>query len=212
MIIGICGLIGAGKDTIADYLVNYHGFRRESFAASLKDAVSTVFGWDRTMLEGRTTQSRQWREQVDIWWAQRLGMPDFTPRLALQIWGTDVARNHFHNDIWIASLENKLRTNQDHVVITDCRFPNEIDAIRSVGGQVIRVDRGATPDWYDCAMVTVTTPEDSQWIIQDQGQNMQCQYPQVHCSEWAWLATKFDAVIDNNGSIEHLYDQVKLLL
>ena len=35
MIIGVCGLIGAGKDTIADYLVNIHEFRRESFAGTL---------------------------------------------------------------------------------------------------------------------------------------------------------------------------------
>ena len=51
MIIGVCGLIGAGKDTIADYLVNVHEFRRESFANTLKDAVAAVFGWDRTLLE-----------------------------------------------------------------------------------------------------------------------------------------------------------------
>ena len=57
MIIGVCGLIGAGKDTIADYLVNIHEFRRDSFAATLKDAVAAVFGWDRDMLEGRTRSS-----------------------------------------------------------------------------------------------------------------------------------------------------------
>ena len=67
MIIGICGLIGAGKDTMADYLVNIHQFRRESFANTLKDAVSAVFGWDRDLLEGRTRHSREWREQVDAW-------------------------------------------------------------------------------------------------------------------------------------------------
>jgi cytidylate kinase len=53
MIIGVCGLIGAGKDTIADYLVNVHGFRRDSFAASLKDAVAAIFGWDRDMIESQ---------------------------------------------------------------------------------------------------------------------------------------------------------------
>ena len=42
MIIGITGLIGSGKDTIADYLTTHHGFKRISFAASLKDAVSVV--------------------------------------------------------------------------------------------------------------------------------------------------------------------------
>ena len=72
MIIGVVGLIGAGKDTMADYLVNIHQFRRESFANTLKDAVSAVFGWDRDLLEGRTRHSREWREQVDAWWADRL--------------------------------------------------------------------------------------------------------------------------------------------
>jgi len=57
MILGVTGLIGSGKDTIADYLVTTHGFKRVSFAASLKDAVSTVFGWDREMLEGTLKQA-----------------------------------------------------------------------------------------------------------------------------------------------------------
>ena len=102
MIIGICGFIGAGKDTAADYLVNFHGFRRDSFAATLKDAVAAVFGWDRELLEGRTKEAREWREQVDPWWSQRLGMPALTPRWVLQYWGTEVGRNAFHTDIWIA--------------------------------------------------------------------------------------------------------------
>ena len=59
-IIGICGFIGSGKDTAADYLVNFHGFRRDSFAATLKDAVGAVFGWDRELLEGRTKEARAW--------------------------------------------------------------------------------------------------------------------------------------------------------
>ena len=65
MIIGVCGFIGTGKDTIADYLVNIRQFRRESFANTLKDAVASVFGWDRELIEGRTRQAREWREQVD---------------------------------------------------------------------------------------------------------------------------------------------------
>ena len=65
MIIGICGFIGSGKDTAADFLCNLHNFKRLSFASTLKDAVSNVFGWDREMLEGRTQASRDWREQKD---------------------------------------------------------------------------------------------------------------------------------------------------
>ena len=152
MIIGICGFIGSGKDTVADYLVNFHEFRRESFASTLKDAVANVFGWDRTMLEGRTKEAREWREQVDHWWAERLDMPTLTPRWVLQYWGTEVCRKGFHDDIWIASLENKLRNSKDHVVISDCRFPNEISSIKNAGGHIVWVQRGALPDWYDVAV------------------------------------------------------------
>ena len=67
MIVGFVGFIGSGKDTAADYLVNSYGFRRDSFANTLKDAVANVFGWDRTLLEGRTKEAREWREQVDPW-------------------------------------------------------------------------------------------------------------------------------------------------
>ena len=109
IIIGFVGFIGCGKDTAADYLVNFHGFRRDSFANTLKDAISAVFGWDRTLMEGRTAESRKWREEVDQWWAKRLNIPHLTPRWVMQYWGTDVLRNNFHDDIWIASLENKVR-------------------------------------------------------------------------------------------------------
>ena len=118
MIIGVCGFIGCGKDTVADYLVNFHEYRRESFADSLKDSVAAVFGWDRIMLEGRTKESREWREQVDKWCAERLDMPTLTPRWVLQYWGTEVCRKTFHDDIWIASIENKLRQSKDNIVIS----------------------------------------------------------------------------------------------
>jgi hypothetical protein len=208
MIIGICGFIGSGKDTIADYLVNIHEFRRESFANSLKDAVAHVFGWDRTMLEGRTKHSREWRDQVDTWWAERLNMPDLTPRLMLQLWGTEVCRRGFHDDIWIASLENKLRNSQDDVVISDCRFPNEIKAIRQQGGVVIRVVRGPEPEWYQDAVDMNAGNTNMHWAIA----KMNMDKLKIHASETAWVGTNFDAVIDNNGSMDQLYSQINDLL
>ena len=125
MIVGVCGFINSGKDTVADYLCTFHGYRRISFAASLKDAIASIFGWDRELLEGTTKSSREWREQVDPWWSERLGK-EITPRYILQYWGTEVCRNGFHSDIWVASVENKLRKSTDNIVITDCRFANEI--------------------------------------------------------------------------------------
>ena len=198
MIIGICGLIGAGKDTAADYLVNFHEFRRDSFAATLKDAVAAVFGWDRDLLEGRTKHAREWREEIDPWWSQRLNMPGLTPRLILQLWGTEVCRQGFHDDIWIASLENKLRQTQDNVVISDCRFPNEIDAIRNAGGRVIRIVRGPDPEWFKIARFS---PE-----------KMKTEWPEIHASEYSWAKTEFDFVIENNGTIVELYQELKNLV
>jgi hypothetical protein len=202
MIIGICGFIGSGKDTVADYLVNFHEFRRESFASTLKDAVAAVFGWDRTMLEGRTKEAREWREQVDPWWAARLDMPTLTPRWVLQYWGTEVCRRSFHDDIWIASLENKLRNSRDSVVISDCRFPNEIKSIKDAGGIIVWVTRGELPEWYNIA------------VEANQGSNVAAndlKMKKIHASETAWVGTKFDFEINNDGTIEELFTRVKSL-
>jgi hypothetical protein len=203
MIIGICGFIGSGKDTIADYLTNFHEFRRESFANSLKDAVSMVFGWDRTMLEGRTKTAREWREQVDPWWAERLSMPHLTPRWVLQYWGTEVCRKSFHDDIWIASLENKLRNSGDDIVISDCRFPNEIKSIKQAGGIVVRVVRGPEPEWYTVAEYANEGQELFKQKLNELG---------IHASETAWVGTKFDYILDNNETIDDLYTQVKSVI
>jgi len=204
MIIGICGFIGSGKDTVADYLVNFHEFRRESFASTLKDAVSAVFGWDRTLLEGRTKEAREWREQIDPWWAERLDMPTLTPRWVLQYWGTEVCRKGFHDDIWIASLENKLRNSKDSVVISDCRFPNEIQSIRNAGGLIIWVTRGQLPHWYDFALEANQT-----------GSNIalnELKRLKIHASETAWVGTNFDHIVENDGSIDDLYKQIQLVI
>ena len=208
MIIGVCGFIGSGKDTIADYLVNFHEFRRESFANTLKDAVAAVFGWDRTLLEGRTKQAREWREQVDPWWANRLNMPDLTPRWVLQYWGTEVCRKAFHDDIWIASLENKLRNSEDNIVISDCRFPNEIKSIKDAGGIVIRVKRGDEPEWYkDAADMNAGDRCLNYALAKSRMSKLG-----IHASETAWVGTKFDVIIDNNGTIDDLFNQVKNLV
>jgi hypothetical protein len=193
MIIGVCGFIGSGKDTIADYLVNLHHFRRESFANTLKDAVAQVFGWDRTMLEGRT----------------KMAIAHLTPRYILQQWGTEVCRKGFHDDIWIASLENKLRNSRDDVVISDCRFPNEIQAIKAAGGRVVRVVRGPEPEWYDAAVSVNRGPNgNSTWALSGR----KLEQLGVHASETAWVGTQFDVVLDNNGTLDDLYQQVKQLV
>jgi hypothetical protein len=205
MIIGFVGFIGSGKDTAADYLVNFHEFRRDSFANTLKDAVAAVFGWDRTMLEGRTKMAREWREQVDPWWAERLKMPNLTPRWILQYWGTEVCRKAFHDDIWIASLESKLRNSKDNIVISDVRFPNEIKAIHNAGGKVIRIKRGPEPEWYDDAANANAGDKYMGWAIGKK----RLETLKIHASETAWVGGDIDVTITNDGSIDELFLAIK---
>jgi hypothetical protein len=209
MIIGFVGFIGSGKDTAADYLVNFHEFRRDSFANTLKDAVAAVFGWDRVLLEGRTKEAREWREQVDPWWAERLAMPALTPRWVLQYWGTEVCRTGFHDDIWIASLENKMRKTGDNIVISDVRFPNEIKAIHNAGGIVVRVKRGEDPEWYDAAVSVNQGPNgNATWSLSKAILNQL----KIHASETAWVGGDIDYIISNDTSIDDLFKQIKNLV
>ena len=208
MIIGITGLISSGKDTIADYLTTYQGFKRISFAASLKDAVAAVFDWDRESLEGTTKASRVWREQKDEWWSNRLKM-DITPRWVLQYWGTDVCRNHFHNDIWVASVEHRLLNSKEDIVITDCRFSNEVAAIKNAGGIAIRVQRGLNPEWYDSAIAYNRGPNgNASWALS----KMKLDNMKIHASEYSSVGLKYDHVIENNGTIDSLHEKIKNLI
>jgi hypothetical protein len=207
MIIGFVGFIGSGKDTAADYLVNTHGFRRDSFANTLKDAVAHVFGWDRTLLEGRTNEAREWREQQDEWWSNRLGR-NITPRWVLQYWGTEVCRQGFHDDIWIASLENKIRKTSDNIVISDVRFPNEIKAIHNAGGLVIRIKRGNDPEWYQDAVNMNAGNTNMSWLIS----KTHIEQLGIHASETAWVGGNIDTIVTNNGTIDELFSQLQILI
>ena len=89
-------------------VLNKYGFTKLSFAGVLKDIVAILFGWDREMLEGSTIESREWREQIDPWWSEKLLISNLTPRYVLQFLGTDLFRNHFHPDIWVISVERQL--------------------------------------------------------------------------------------------------------
>jgi len=197
--ISISGFIGSGKDTAAEYLINNHNFTKLSFAGSLKDAVSLVFGWDRVLLEGETLESRQWREQIDPWWAARLNMPHLTPRWVLQYWGTEVCRQGFHPDIWVASLEHKILKCEGNIVITDARFANELNVVKKLNGKLIRIERGERPYWYNDAVSF------NEKIID---------YPPlgVHASEYSSVGLEYDYYLDNNGTKEELFKALNLIV
>lgn len=178
-IIALVGFAGAGKDTLANCMVSY-GYTKVSFAGILKDITAIIFGWDREMLEGSNPISRIWREKVDEWWSNKLNMPHLTPRWVLQHIGTDLFRKHFHEDIWTACIEKKIY-NLDKVVITDCRFPNEIEMVKKYGGKIIHVHRHNYPFWF--------------WPFK----NKLSEPPKdVHPSEYEWIQIDFDMEFAND--------------
>jgi hypothetical protein len=194
MVIGICGLISSGKDTIADYLIKNHTFHKISFADKLKDSVSAMFSWDRELLDGKTNESRKWREEVDAYWTSETGRT-ITPRLVLQEFGTECMRNGFYDGIWVSLTKKKIIENPNmNFVLPDTRFPNEAKMLYDIGGEVWRVKRGQDPAWFSEYQELGVEPTD------------------VHPSEWAWAQTKFKHIINNDGTIPELKDQVRDLL
>ena len=191
MIIGICGLIGSGKDTIADHLVKDHKFVKISFADKLKDTVATLFEWDRDLLDGKTEQSRLWREQEDHFWSKEL-KKKVTPRYVLQVFGTECMRDGFYDGIWVSMLKKKVTENPDiNWVIPDVRFENEVKVLKEIGGEVWWVKRGQLPMWFR--------------MYQDIGQKPK----DVHASEWQWANAQFDKVFENDSTINALKSQVQ---
>jgi hypothetical protein len=211
MIVGLVGSIGNGKGTVADILVNKHGFIKESFANSVKDAVSVIFGWDRKLLEGDTSESREWREQPDVWWSEKLGR-EMSPRYALQLMGTEAGRDVFHSDLWILALHKRTMGSIKNFVIADVRFPNEIKSIRENGGKVFRVKRGNDPIWYETALMENTIDAGGHQILNTHGHLMSQKYPEIHFSEWAWVGEHIDGTIENNGTLENLEDTINKTL
>jgi len=185
MLIGLVGPISSGKDTVAERLVTHHGYKRDSFAKSLKDAVSSMFNWDREMLEGNTESSRHWREQPDKFWSEKMGK-EVTPRWVLQYFGTEVMRQGMYDAIWVDSVIGRYKG--ENTVISDTRFQNEIKTIKAHGGIIILVKRGSIP-----------TREE----MQKRG---------THQSEWDWVGANFDYTIKNTKTLKGLNATIDQLI
>lgn len=160
LVIGIAGFKSSGKNTTADFIIKYFKeqnpdikIKEVSLANHLKNIISVMFMWPRDMLEGITLESREWRETPDPWWSKKLGK-DFTPRYAMQFIGTDLLRNQLNPEIWVMSLERQIDkeieegNGADLYLVTDVRFADEINWVRSMGGFIVETTRN-DPDWYN---------------------------------------------------------------
>ncbi|MFA5490054.1 MAG: hypothetical protein WC284_12675 [Candidimonas sp.] len=192
MIIGFVGFINSGKNTAAGFLQKYD-FIEDSFANTLKDVLSIIFDWPRELLEGNTKESREWRNQTDMWWSEKLNIPNFTPRMAMQMIGTNVFRNHFNTNIWTLTLERRIQRYNCNVIIPDVRFQNEIDLIKRHNGKIIMIQKGSLPEWWEKAEKACHGDVNSIQYLDTIG---------IHPSEWSWIGHGPFDVITNNGTLD----------
>jgi hypothetical protein len=134
-IVGITGKKRHGKDTLAAFF-NKKGFVSFSFADPIKLACKEVFNFTDEQLFGDE------KESLDPFWGT-------TPRKIFQYVGTDLFRNQIGKilpdvgeKIWIKVMENKIHgCDSKNIVISDVRFPDEVDMIKKMGGIILKVVR-----------------------------------------------------------------------
>lgn len=144
MVIGVTGYKGSGKDTVGRIIQEMYGLDHYSFAGPLKAGILAIFGWQEQHLSDPV-----FKERVDPDWG-------VSPRQVMQWMGTEVMREafqdiapHIGTDFWIRRFSHWVNVHKylpgyRGVVVTDVRFPNEINAIHAAGGLVLRVHRTST--------------------------------------------------------------------
>lgn len=236
------GIIGF-LDSYDDYL-SYPNKEWEikKFADKLKDIVCLLIGCTREQLEDREFKEKELGEE---WWKVFYGTGQYayekgknrlergydigiklTPRLLLQLLGTECGRQIIHPNIWVNALMSEYKSlygyqttdskiNIEGIsipipvldidkrvfpnwIITDVRFPNELEAVKKRGGISIRVNRNPFK-WIEPDEYEVETGKKVERIIE-------------HESETALDNAEFDYVIENDGTIEDLIQKVKEIL
>ena len=135
------------------------------------------------------------REQPDKFWSEEFGK-SFTPRYALQLMGTEVGREVFHEDFWIIRLKKFMQENPNqNFVITDVRFQNELDFVHSMNGIAIEIERDVPPHWYGVAALANRGDHKAEKFMFETG---------VHESEWRWIGGQIDHKIINSGTVDDL--------
>lgn len=120
------------------------------YADPLKECIAIMLGCDRKDLEDRDFKE----SALPSTWQDHSPKDDpLTPRKVLTRFGTDFGRKTLSENIWINAVFAKYRPHIDAPegvippnweskwIITDVRFPNELEKIKSVGGFVIKVSR-----------------------------------------------------------------------
>jgi hypothetical protein len=176
MIIGLSGYARSGKDTVAEHLVLNHGFIQKSFAVPMKEAMYIL----NPIVSNDSVGVFRYRGLVDAYGLDKVKEDYPEVRRLLQVFGTEVGRDMFGLNFWVDLVLKDLKSG--NTVISDVRFKNEADSIKSAGGQVWRINRNGVGPVTD------------------------------HSSETDLDDYKFNHIIDNDFSLLDLNNVVDMLL
>lgn len=195
-LIGIIGNIGSGKSTVSEYLVNNYNYEEYSFASPIKN-IAINMGFDYNQVYGSQIN----KLEINKYWG-------ISGREFMQKIGTEFGRNIIHdilpnmnigksNSLWVKifeiKYENHVKTNNNKsVVVSDCRFENEIQSIRDRGGYIIKIVRDKA------------TPVANEKKIDDKIYN--------HSSEMHISNLYYDSVINNNTTKDDLFESIDCIL
>lgn len=192
IVVGLTGLMRAGKDSVADILVRDHGFVKMSFAAPLKRMVKNLDPIVGFKPAGCCDECEGEIEAVYLSDLYASGMTDEQIKAseygdeARRLWqrfGTDVMRAE-QDDYWIQkAYEDIVNSGHERVVLTDCRFPNEAEMIYELMAH---------------GPLGITT---SVWQIVRPGVELQ---PGSHASEQNVGLMGEEITIHNDGTLEEL--------
>lgn len=176
-IIGVTGIAGSGKDTFALVAKEMEQKTDQfAFAGPLKDACKILFNFSHDQLHDQETKEIQ-----DGRWKK-------SPREILQWLGTDVLRNQINEDFFVMNMKQRIDDSKaEYIIVTDVRFPNEAEFIRSLGGKVVKIVR-------DNKKTGGKTTKYSS-----------------HVTEQGIPDNLVDAIIENNSSIEEFKNNIRLV-
>lgn len=132
-LIGVTGFARAGKDTVGQILVQEQNYIRLAFADPIKNMVASMLDMPLDKLEEIKDHCLD-------------PLDGLTPRYLMQTLGTNWGRDLIHKDIWVRLLREEILLSAElrpdkNIVVTDVRFPEEVDMIRELGGHIWKVTR-----------------------------------------------------------------------
>lgn len=169
MLLAIHGFKQSGKDTLADLLVSEYGYRKVAFADRLKEVLHLMFGVPKEQLWGSDEDKQQlskveWKDLVDIDKADKDDSTYLSVRELMQIFATEVCRSKIP-DIWYKYL---FVDSNDKVVISDLRFENEAEFLKTKKATLIKVKRPAAKGGHHQSEAGLSDEDINYVLLNDQ--------------------------------------------